>query len=836
MESRTDQVERFVACVYASDDVVEIRRLPSGKSSWHRADELVTVVDALADDNGRGQNIHPSVNPRITRGTGVNRAKCSPESRCGRCADCVGPCRVLVADFDKTTVEFVRGTLSRTQLPDPTMLLNSGHGVHAYWRLAEPIPPTEWTSLQRDLAALLGSDPSVHDAPRVMRLPGFVNHKLPVADCTIVEADPTRIYDIADLRERIPRVGQVPMATDPPRTGSESGVVKRARMYLSKTPGAVEGTNGDDQTFKVCCTIINDFGLSKAKAWPLLCEWNTRCKPTWPEADLRKKLENAAKYSTGTPGSKASQALPSGRTKSTANGSPIKGEAKAEPIPQYQSFPTDTLPEPIRSYVELGAKAIYCDAAFLALPALAMCASAIGTTRRIRLKSTWTEPAVLWCCILGRSGSIKSPAQDLALQPLSKRQEVAIGQYRDELKEFEASIDAYDAVMKQWKAKGQSSGKTRPEKPTPPTADRSICSDTTIEALSVLLEENPRGLLLARDELSGWLGSFDAYKSAKGCDAATWLQFHRAGDLIVDRKSGSNKLIFVPNAAVSICGTIQPSTFQKAIGAEHFNNGLAARLLLAKPPLRRKWWSDAEIDYHTRRDVDDVIEQLLELEHHYDPNDNRQAIDIPLTADGQARWNKFFNDFAGVQVEESDDNMAAWLSKLEGYTGRFALIFHFIRWANRDPSLSDPNKIDLGSLESAIRLTEWFVFETRRIYSSLHASDETIECQRLVDWIANNGRVVTARDLQRGCRARYPTADDARAAIDGLVEAGFGCWETESPPTGGGRQKRRFILSDTTTSDTRPVFDSASGSSVTCHRVTAPNSTIDTPEFEEGEL
>ena len=57
-----------------------------------------------------------------------------------------------------------------------------------------------------------------------------------------------------------------------------------------------------------------------------------------------------------------------------------------------------------------------------------------------------------------------------------------------------------------------------------------------------------------------------------------------ARDLLVDRKSEGQKPIFVPRAAVSIVGGIQPQVLRRALGPEHFENGLAARMLLTMPP------------------------------------------------------------------------------------------------------------------------------------------------------------------------------------------------------------------------------------------------------------
>ena len=91
-----------------------------------------------------------------------------------------------------------------------------------------------------------------------------------------------------------------------------------------------------------------------------------------------------------------------------------------------------------------------------------------------------------------------------------------------------------------------------------------VCQDCTVEALAVLLEQHPRGLLLARDELSGWVNSFDAYKSCRGADVAHWLSMHRAEPIRVDRKTG-RRVIYVPRAAISIAGTVQPAVLKTAL-------------------------------------------------------------------------------------------------------------------------------------------------------------------------------------------------------------------------------------------------------------------------------
>lgn len=72
-----------------------------------------------------------------------------------------------------------------------------------------------------------------------------------------------------------------------------SDVLSRARAYLAKCPGAVEGSGGDNHTFKVACRLVVDFGLTPGEAFPLLAEWNATCVPPWTDADLSVKLTSA---------------------------------------------------------------------------------------------------------------------------------------------------------------------------------------------------------------------------------------------------------------------------------------------------------------------------------------------------------------------------------------------------------------------------------------------------------------------------------------------------------------------------------------------------------------
>lgn len=95
--------------------------------------------------------------------------------------------------------------------------------------------------------------------------------------------------------------------TSEPVQDADASVVERAREWLAKQPGAVEGEGGDAHTFKVICAL-RDLGPSAEQAGELLAEWNERCSPPWSLDELSDKITNAYTYAQNEAGVRA--ALP----------------------------------------------------------------------------------------------------------------------------------------------------------------------------------------------------------------------------------------------------------------------------------------------------------------------------------------------------------------------------------------------------------------------------------------------------------------------------------------------------------------------------------------------
>jgi hypothetical protein len=473
-----------------------------------------------------------------------------------------------------------------------------------------------------------------------------------------------------------------------------------------------------------------------------------------------------------------------------------KERRRFDPAPPWQPFPIGEIPEPVRGYILAGSAAMKCDVAYIALPMLAGLASAIGATRRIALKGGspgWMEPAVVWAAVVAESGSMKSPAQNLALRPLRRAQEWQLEQLPELVALYERDKALYDADLQRWKRRGRDKGEPPPEKPEEPRVDRYVVNDITIEALAEILSHNPRGVLAASDELASWLGSFDQYRSGRGADAPKWLSIHRAESLIVDRKSGSKKTTFVKRAAVSVAGSIQPGALKRALGLEHFENGLAARLLLASPPQVAKRWTDASVDVDTYKAVERVFGRLLALDFGVDENDSFAPIDLPLSPDAKAVWIDFYNQHATI-MESASGRLASAYAKLEAYAARLALVFYLVTAVTDDDwAVSSDNMITAQAMSGGISVAKWFVSETERVYRILEESDTETAERQIVEFIQRRGGRITPNDLQRRSR-KFGAVPDAERFLAGLVQAEVGHWEDRPPGPSGGRPTREFVL------------------------------------------
>ena len=456
---------------------------------------------------------------------------------------------------------------------------------------------------------------------------------------------------------------------------------------------------------------------------------------------------------------------------------------------QFEPMPLQYFPPVMRDYVNSVSQSVGCDPSFVALPLLAVCAGVIGNARRLLVKRGWFVPPIIWSALIGESGTQKSPPLRAVIRPLKTRQQRQIEEYGRDVADYKSAVAEYKLAIKSYKQTGEG---TPPAEPRSPICSRCLVSDTTIEGLVPILSDNWRGVVLQRDELVGWIGGFDKYSKAGAAstDAAHWLSIYNADSIVVDRKTGEPRTLFVPDPSVTVVGTIQPGVLNRVLSEEHRENGLAARLLMVYPPRRVKRWTDAEIPESQETALENLIDGLSALSPDIDSQGDDKPGIVFLTDTARSAFIDYYNQTGEEQSGMSGDLAAAW-SKLEETAARIALVFHCVRQVTTGDV--DAWTCDSDSMQAAIALTEWFKNETQRIQTLLSESSDDRELRQLAEWIHSRGGAVRARDLARG-RRDTPSAEAAELKLLSLVNAGFGEWRPINSTTVGGRPTREFVL------------------------------------------
>ncbi len=213
------EIRAFVDVLYQPDDIVEVRLIRKSpketRHKWIAASDLRRL--RLSELNDAGFDIYLGACPRTAHGTpGVAAKDCTPERPCGKCNKCVAVCRSLFADFDGITLEEALRIIEEAALPPPTAVVDSGHGIHTYWRLSELLTDLGlFTRYQQAIIAEVHSDPCISDPGRIMRLVGTRNVKGKPVDCKLIEVHPDRVYGLDDFPEPVARSIGTPTPNGP---------------------------------------------------------------------------------------------------------------------------------------------------------------------------------------------------------------------------------------------------------------------------------------------------------------------------------------------------------------------------------------------------------------------------------------------------------------------------------------------------------------------------------------------------------------------------------------------------------------------------------------------
>jgi hypothetical protein len=444
-------------------------------------------------------------------------------------------------------------------------------------------------------------------------------------------------------------------------------------------------------------------------------------------------------------------------------------------VPEVGPFPLDVLPEPARGLVQEIAWAMNCAPDLAAVALLALASGAIANSRHLAVTRTHIVSPCLYAVVVAPPGATKSPPLRLLRHPFDQ----AEAEYR---KEWKARVQA-------WK------DEDKDERGAKPTLRRCLVGNITTESLSPILDENPRGVLMIRNELSGMIAGLNQYKNG-GDDRQFYLDLWDGTPIITDRKSDRAREgapIFVLNAFTSIYGTIQSDVvgcLRQGGGPRRgavVDDGFLDRFLFSCPEapkdIGEQW---REVSEEARTAWEDAVRELLSLSMRQEPGKPERPVLLALDGAARHSWEGFTQALADeVNAEDFPPHLRGPWAKLRSYGARLALILRCLRWAYSRSSGDALGEVDGPSMDAAARLVDYFKSHTRRVHCVLDADPRHRDAGRVLRWItnsvnsANNAnleqgeKVVSVRDVHREVLGSRKSVDDTETVLSVLVRHGY---------------------------------------------------------------
>jgi Bifunctional DNA primase/polymerase, N-terminal. len=405
------------------------------------------------------------------------------------------------------------------------------------------------------------------------------------------------------------------------------------------------------------------------------------------------------------------------------------------PVPAMQP---ELLPDTFAPWLTDIAERMQCPLDYPAVGALVALAATVGNQIAIRPKrhDDWTVIPNLYGAVVGRPGVLKSPALDEASKPLKRLAAEAREQHEQAMKEW--TLDRMTAEAKKDKLKDDVKKAVRIgddfdkaslraqleelEEMAEPKERRYIINDSTVEKVGELLNLNPRGLLLFRDELVGWLKTLDreGHEGDRGFYLEAW---NGQGSFTYDRIVRGT--LHIKTVTLSVLGGIQPGPLAAYLRATLLggqgDDGLLQRFqLLVYPDVTEKWRNvDRYPNTECKNRAFEVFKKLDKLDvaevGAFLPDEGDSIPYLRFDEEAQQLFNVWREDLEKELRSKRIEHPAleAHLSKYRSLMPSLALLFHLI---DRVDGRTDQTSI---SIEATAKAAAWcaYLFEhAKRIY------------------------------------------------------------------------------------------------------------------------
>lgn len=422
---------------------------------------------------------------------------------------------------------------------------------------------------------------------------------------------------------------------------------------------------------------------------------------------------------------------------------PKKLKREKKPEIKTDEFPIEIFPENLQKYIVEVKETLNASYDYLGSALLWVISLCVGNAMKIEIKKGWIEAGVVWIAIVGRAGIGKSHNIDAMVQPLSDLNKREIRNFAEQVKKYNEYKDL-----------------TKKEKEFAPEVEEPIKSqfivgDITLESFFDYHEQNPNGIGILRDELSGWIKDLNKYR--EGSDLETYLSCWSNQQIILTRKMA--KSAYVPKAFVPIMGGVQPKILSQVFTPENKDNGFIDRWLLCYPDMEVERYNDNEMSSEILEWYSEYIKGLYDnIKNKWvkkDEYDNQVPHIARFEPEAKKEWIRIFNKITDLQNSESENEyMKSILPKQKSYVARFALLLNCLYHYDQN---IDPNVVTLKSIQNAEKLSDYYIKMAKK------NKMETMEDTEIRKAIKNSGKI-TAQEQFIAAYTQNPELNRSKMA------------------------------------------------------------------------
>lgn len=428
--------------------------------------------------------------------------------------------------------------------------------------------------------------------------------------------------------------------------------------------------------------------------------------------------------------------------------------------PPVQALLAELIPEPFRPWLADVSRRMQTPPDFAVISALVITGSIVGAGCGIRPKQRddWEVVPNVWGACIGRpSVVLKSPSMKEPMQLLERLQADYGERFEQEKAGADFEILANKARLDDVKgllcklAKGNGkarvSGLTDMEElkadyvklaqkaEQEPTRRLFKTNETSIQSMTVLQAQNPRGILVFRDELTALLVKWDREDGAD--ERAYFLEGWNGNGSYTDFKV-MRGLTDAPNICISLLGGIQPDKLKRYLyqAQQGSNDGLMQRLQLAVWPDEPEHWEliDTAPNKADKQRAYNILQTLAEMDFRQYGAVQGEYDDRPyfrFSDDAQAVFNAWLTELQTVKFKQEENPlMVEHFGKFRSLMPSLALIFHLV-------DLADGKARGCVSAQAARLAVRWCGYlesHARRVYA-MAESPEHEAAVRLADKI-----------------------------------------------------------------------------------------------------